>query len=99
MEEQNQYDLGWYDGIQYGLTMHDICNDIYPDENQPVLIYINGLFLSAIYRTFSYEQDGEQCYQTAFVTVSGEVFYPGYVRFWMPLPMIPDNNKTALQNY
>ena len=98
-EEQNQYDNGWWDGVQYGLTMHDICNDIYPDENQPVLIYLNGLYISAIYRTVWYEQDGEKYYQTAFITVSGQQFYPGYVRYWMPLPMFPDNNITQQQNY
>lgn len=99
MEEQNQYDNGWYDGIQYGLTMKDINNDIFPDENQPVLIYLNGIFISAVFRTLYFLENGEQYYQKMFITVDGKQFVPGYVRWWMPLPIIPDNTMVLQQNY
>ena len=73
--------------------MRNINNDIFPDENQPVLIYFNGLFLSAVFRTLYFEENGEQFYQKTFITVDGKQYVPGYVRWWMPLPIIPENNK------
>ena len=88
MEEQNIYDCGWYDGIEYGLTMKDCDQGILPEENQQVLIYLNGLFLQAVFQTLYYQKTG---YQKMFVTVSGRQFLPGYIKYWMPLPMFPLN--------
>lgn len=98
-EEQNLYDQGWWDGIQYGLTMKDVNNDIFPDENQPVLIVLDGFFVSAIYRTLYFEENGEQYYQKVFVTVDGKRYVPGYIRWWMPLPIIPENNRYYQTEY
>ena len=98
-EEQNLYDEGWCDGIQYGLTMKDINNDIFPDENQPVLILLNGFFVSATYRTIYFEENGEQYYQRTFITVDGKQFLAGFIRYWMPLPIVPNDGIYQQYNY
>ena len=92
IEQQNLYDNGWYDGIQYGLTMKDIENDIFPEENQLVLILVGSLFVSATYKTIHFVENGHPYYQREFITVDGKQFLPGFIRWWMPHPIIPDNN-------
>ena len=92
-EEQNWYDNGWYDGVQFGLTMKDCDQGILPEENQDVLIWLNGIYIQAKFQTLCYQQlDGQFRTQKMFVTASGKEFIPGYVKYWMPLPMFPPSN-------
>lgn len=88
-EAQNQYDAGWWDGVEYGLTMRDINNDILPEENQAVLLFINSIYIPATFKTLMFQENGQQYHQKMFVTYEGRQFLPGYVRWWMPLPIIP----------
>lgn len=94
-EKQNYYDEGWWDGIQYGLTMKDIDNDIFPEEEQSVLILIGDSFASAVYRTLYFQENGQQYYQKMFITCDGKQFLPGFIRYWMPHPIVPDNYTTT----
>ena len=83
---QNQYDCGWYDGIEYGLTMKNVRDGYYPDNGQAVLLFLeqSKMFISA-----NYIDDG---YQKYFITPDNKQFYIGYVNWWLPHPTFPNNN-------
>ena len=98
MAEQNQYDAGWYDGIEFGLTMKDTNEGILPDDNEVVLIYMGGMFLEATFYPLWYQENGQWYCQRKFVTPEGRQFLPGFIRYWMPMPKFPEENRYSETN-
>ena len=85
MEDQNIYDTGWYDGIEYALTWKDVNEGILPEDGQIVLIWLNDLILKCTFYSIWYDN----YYQKVFITDDGKQFLPGYVQYWIPFPMFP----------
>ena len=90
MEEQNIYDAGWYDGIEFGLTMKDVNQGIVPEDNQSVLIYVDNMFLPSVFYPICCQENNTQYNQRVFLLQNGQMLLPGYVRYWMPMPMLPE---------
>ena len=90
MEMQNQYDEGWYDGVEFGLTMKDVNEGILPQDNERVLVLVNGEYIKSTFYPIWFQENGINHCRRVFLQPDGQSYYvPGFIRYWMPMPRLP----------